>query len=174
MAVAKIIEGQSNDVRRSAAQPPERADQPLDPRMLPLRDESRHAEIPRTAQGWVDTSPAESVRLAAVDDVAELHRFNAWANRRLLAGVRQLSPEQLDEHQDGMYHTILGVLRQLAQVEFAYLSLMRGESLDRGDFTSALGPGPAGGCTGEDRPRAGRGGAQRHSGRDIPHPVVPA
>ena len=107
--------------------------------MLPLRDESRHTEIPRTAQGWVDTSPAESVRLAAVDDVAELHRFNAWANRRLLAGVRQLSPEQLDEQQDGMYRTILGVLRHLAQVEFAYLSLMRGESLDRGEFTAPWG-----------------------------------
>jgi uncharacterized damage-inducible protein DinB len=107
--------------------------------MLPLRDESRHTQIPRSAQGQVDTSPTESVRLAAMDDLAELHRFNAWANRGLLAGVRQLSPEQLDEQQDGMYRTILGVLRHLAQVEFAYLSLMRSQSLDRGEFTAPWG-----------------------------------
>lgn len=46
-----------------------------------------------------------------------MHRFNAWANCNILAGVRQLTPEQLDEQQDGMYRPILGVLRHLAQVE---------------------------------------------------------
>lgn len=46
-----------------------------------------------------------------------MHRFNAWANCNILAGVRQLTPEQLDEQQDGMYRPILGVLRHLAQVD---------------------------------------------------------
>ena len=31
-----------------------------------------------------------------MEELAEMHRFNAWANREILAGVRQLTPEQLD------------------------------------------------------------------------------
>ena len=69
-----------------------------------------------------------------MEDLAELHRFNAWANRSLLSGVRQLTPEQLDDQQDGMYGSILGVLRHMTQTEFAYLALMRRETLDRSDF----------------------------------------
>lgn len=57
-----------------------------------------------------------------------MHRFNAWANRKILAGVRRLTPEELDQQQDGMYRSILGVLRHLAQVELGYLLLIRGES----------------------------------------------
>jgi uncharacterized damage-inducible protein DinB len=63
-----------------------------------------------------------------MEELAEMHRFNAWANREILAGVRQLTPEQLDQQQEGMYRPILGVLRHLAQVELGYLLLIRGES----------------------------------------------
>ena len=60
-----------------------------------------------------------------MDELAELHRFNAWANRSLIAAARRLSAEQLEEQQAGMYGTVLGVLRHLAQVEHADLTMMR-------------------------------------------------
>ncbi len=66
-----------------------------------------------------------------MEELAELHRFNAWANRSLLAGVRRLSAEQLEERQDGMYGSVLGVLRHLAQVEFVYLRMVRGQGPER-------------------------------------------
>jgi uncharacterized damage-inducible protein DinB len=65
-----------------------------------------------------------------VTELGELHRFNAWANRSLLAGVRQLRPEQLEERQEGMYGTIAGVLSHLAAVEAAYLAMMRSEPFE--------------------------------------------
>jgi uncharacterized damage-inducible protein DinB len=65
-----------------------------------------------------------------VSELAELHRFNAWANRSLLAGVRRLQPEQLEERQEEMYGTIAGVLSHLAQVEAAYLAMMREEPFE--------------------------------------------
>jgi uncharacterized damage-inducible protein DinB len=61
-----------------------------------------------------------------MEELAELHRFNAWANRSLLVGIRQLSAEQLEEQQDGMYSAILGVLWHLANVESVYLRMIRG------------------------------------------------
>jgi uncharacterized damage-inducible protein DinB len=65
-----------------------------------------------------------------VSELRELHRFNAWANRSLLAGVRQLRSEQLEERQEGMYGTIVGVLSHLAMVEVGYLAMMRKEPFD--------------------------------------------
>lgn len=65
-----------------------------------------------------------------MDELAELHRFNAWANRNLLAGVRQLSAEQLSDEHDGMYRSIRGVLWHVAQVQYVYLRLIRGEPGD--------------------------------------------
>jgi uncharacterized damage-inducible protein DinB len=65
-----------------------------------------------------------------VEELAELHRFNAWANRSLLAGVRQLRAEQLTEQRDGMYDTVLGLLGHLAKVEFVYLRMIRSEAVD--------------------------------------------
>jgi uncharacterized damage-inducible protein DinB len=62
-----------------------------------------------------------------MEELAELHRFNAWANRSLLAGVRQLSAEQLDEQREGMYETVRGVLVHLTQVEHSYLRMIRDE-----------------------------------------------
>jgi uncharacterized damage-inducible protein DinB len=73
-----------------------------------------------------------------MSDLAELHRFNAWANRRLLAGVRQLPPDQLEEVRDGMYRSILGVLAHLAQVEAAYLTLMTGRPSGRPALPGSL------------------------------------
>jgi uncharacterized damage-inducible protein DinB len=66
-----------------------------------------------------------------MEELAELHRFNVWANRSLLAGVRQLTGEQLDEQQEGMYDSIRGVLWHLAQVQLVYLRLIRHESGER-------------------------------------------
>jgi uncharacterized damage-inducible protein DinB len=71
-----------------------------------------------------------------MEELTELHRFNAWANRSLLAGVRRLSAEQLDERQDGMYDSVRGVLGHLAQVEFVYLRMIRG--LDPEGLTPGL------------------------------------
>lgn len=65
------------------------------------------------------------------DELAELHRFNAWANRSLLAGVRRLDPAQLDAQRDGMYDTIRGVLVHAAQVELSYLRMVRSEPRER-------------------------------------------
>src|SRR6266545_1477756 len=64
-------------------------------------------------------------------ELAELHRFNAWANRNLLAGVRQLRADQLEERQDGMYNSVLGVLAHLTQVEFVYLRMVSGQPPER-------------------------------------------
>jgi uncharacterized damage-inducible protein DinB len=66
-----------------------------------------------------------------MDELAELHRFNAWANRSLVAGVRQLRAEQLEERQPGMYDSIRRVLAHLAQVEFVYLRMIRGLAPER-------------------------------------------
>ena len=63
-------------------------------------------------------------------ELVELHRFNAWANRTLLAGVRQLEPGQLRERREGMYNTVLGVMTHLAGVELGYLGLMRSEPVE--------------------------------------------
>jgi uncharacterized damage-inducible protein DinB len=60
-------------------------------------------------------------------ELAELHRFSAWANRGLLAGVRRLAPSQLDERRGAMYNSVRGVLVHLAQVEFSYLRMIRDE-----------------------------------------------
>jgi uncharacterized damage-inducible protein DinB len=65
-----------------------------------------------------------------VSELGELHRFNAWANRSLLAGVKQLQPEQLEERQEGMYGTVAGVLSHLAMVEAGYLAMMRSEPFE--------------------------------------------
>jgi uncharacterized damage-inducible protein DinB len=66
-----------------------------------------------------------------MEELAELHRFNAWANRSLLAGVRRLSAEQLEQRDDGMYESIRGVLGHLAQVEYVYLRMIRGLAPER-------------------------------------------
>jgi uncharacterized damage-inducible protein DinB len=66
-----------------------------------------------------------------MEELAELHRFNAWANRSLLAGVRRLSAGQLEERQEGMYGSVRGVLWHLAQVEFVYLRMIRGQAPER-------------------------------------------
>jgi uncharacterized damage-inducible protein DinB len=72
-----------------------------------------------------------------MEELAELHRFNAWANRGLLAQVRRLSADQVTERQDGMYGTVLGVMGHLAWVEFVYLRMIRSEPYERpeGDLT---------------------------------------
>jgi uncharacterized damage-inducible protein DinB len=77
-----------------------------------------------------------------MEELAELHRFNAWANRSLLAGVRQLSAEQLEERRDGMYDSVRGVLGHLVQVELVYLRMVRGldpEGMDPGLTLDELG-----------------------------------
>ena len=63
-------------------------------------------------------------------ELAELHRFNLWANANLLSAVRSLSPEQFTQRQEGMYDSILGVVTHLAAVEAAYLALMRSEPFE--------------------------------------------
>jgi uncharacterized damage-inducible protein DinB len=73
-----------------------------------------------------------------VSELAELHRFNAWANRSLMAGVRQLRPEQLEERLDGMYNSVAGVLTHLAVVEAGYLGLIRSRTFQRPEGTLPL------------------------------------
>src|SRR5262249_7383839 len=55
-----------------------------------------------------------------MEELAELHRFNAWANRNLLDGIRKLTAEQLEERQDGMYNSVIDVLRHMVQVVYVY------------------------------------------------------
>jgi uncharacterized damage-inducible protein DinB len=64
-------------------------------------------------------------------ELAELHRFNAWANRGLLAALRQLSQDQLEDRLEGMYGSILGVMNHLAEVEAVYVAMMRREAAER-------------------------------------------
>jgi uncharacterized damage-inducible protein DinB len=66
-----------------------------------------------------------------MDELAELHRFNAWANRGLLDAVSRLHPDQLTERRDGMYDTVLGVLHHLSQVELVYVRLIASEPYSR-------------------------------------------
>ncbi len=66
-------------------------------------------------------------------ELAELQRFNLWANANLLSAVRGLSAEQLTQRHEGMYDSILGVITHLAAVEAAYLALMRSESFEPGE-----------------------------------------
>jgi uncharacterized damage-inducible protein DinB len=66
-----------------------------------------------------------------MEELAELHRFNAWANRGLLAGVRQLSAAQVEERREGMYSSVGGVLWHLANVELVYLRMIRGLAPER-------------------------------------------
>ncbi len=66
-----------------------------------------------------------------MEELAELHHFNAWANRNLLSAVDTMTPQQLDEQLDGMYNSVLGVLRHLAWVEFVYVALIRGVEVER-------------------------------------------
>jgi uncharacterized damage-inducible protein DinB len=68
-----------------------------------------------------------------MQELAELHRFNLWANANLVAAVRKLPPQQLSERREGMYDSILGVLSHLAAVEAGYLALMRSESFEPAD-----------------------------------------
>lgn len=68
-----------------------------------------------------------------MEELAELHRFNAWANRSLLDGIRQLTPEQLEQQREGMYDSVRGVLWHLAQVEYVYLRMIRGLQPERLD-----------------------------------------
>jgi uncharacterized damage-inducible protein DinB len=66
-----------------------------------------------------------------LEELAELHRFNAWANRNLLGAIDTMTPQQLDERLDGMYNSVLGVLRHLAWVEFIYVAMIRGDVVER-------------------------------------------
>ena len=66
-----------------------------------------------------------------MEELAELHRFNAWANRNLLDGITKLTAEQLEVKQDGMYSSVMDVLRHMVQVEYVYLRMVRGIAPER-------------------------------------------
>ena len=42
-----------------------------------------------------------------------------------------MTPQQLDERLDGMYNSVLAVLRHLAWVEFIYVAMIRGDVVER-------------------------------------------
>lgn len=90
-------------------------------------------DLERHLRRRITNSP---VNLPRVEELAELHRFNAWANRRLLSSIRRLEPQQLVERREGMYTTVLGVLAHLAGVEFGYLGAMRAEPFE--PFSTSL------------------------------------
>src|SRR5215471_12769262 len=66
-----------------------------------------------------------------MEELADLHRFNAWANASLVAGLRQVPEAMLTEQREGMYGTLLGVLNHVAQVQSGYLRLLRSEVPER-------------------------------------------
>jgi uncharacterized damage-inducible protein DinB len=66
-----------------------------------------------------------------MEELAELYRFNAWANRSLLAGLRLLTDEQRTRAHDGQYDSMHNVLRHIAGVEHVYLLMIRGQRPER-------------------------------------------
>jgi uncharacterized damage-inducible protein DinB len=69
-------------------------------------------------------------------ELAHLHAYNCWADQSLLAALRSMHAQELEEQRSGMYNTILGVLAHVAQVEAVYGALILGEDRPRVTPTS--------------------------------------
>ena len=59
--------------------------------------------------------------------LAELFRYNVWANRRIVDACAALSADQLRTPRADVYGSILDTLSHLISVEYNYLRLIRGE-----------------------------------------------
>jgi uncharacterized damage-inducible protein DinB len=63
-----------------------------------------------------------------VDDVMELYRFNAWANRRILDAVRALPAEAVAHNFDGSFRSVRDALAHIVSVEWIWLERWHGGS----------------------------------------------
>lgn len=59
--------------------------------------------------------------------LAELIRYNNWANQQVLAACEQLSEEQLESTLPGSYGTIRETLEHLIRSEAFYVSILTGQ-----------------------------------------------
>jgi uncharacterized damage-inducible protein DinB len=59
--------------------------------------------------------------------LAELFRYNVWANHRIVDACAALSDDQLRTPRADVYGSILDTLSHLISVEYKYLRMIRGE-----------------------------------------------
>ena len=71
-------------------------------------------------------------------DLARLYDYSCWANRKLLAVVAQLTPDELTRHVVGSYGSVRNTLVHVLSAEWGWLDrcggLARGERLRPEDF----------------------------------------
>jgi uncharacterized damage-inducible protein DinB len=66
--------------------------------------------------------------------LAEMYRYNTWANERVFAACAGLDASALREEAPGTAGTIAETLKHLVSVEDAYLAMLKGQQLGgRGD-----------------------------------------
>jgi len=68
------------------------------------------------------------IDLALPDYMAELYRYNDWANQRILAVAAELSKEQLFHDHGNSWGSIFGVLFHILNAEWIWLRRWQGES----------------------------------------------
>ena len=61
------------------------------------------------------------------DGLIDMFRYNAWANREILAACRGLTEEQLDTSVVGTYGSIIATLRHFSASESGYQARLMGE-----------------------------------------------
>jgi len=71
--------------------------------------------VPSPPAGWFHSS---------VQDLLDLYRHNAWANRKVFDVALGQSPEQLRADAAGTRGSVSDTLTHLARVEYAYLVMM--------------------------------------------------
>jgi uncharacterized damage-inducible protein DinB len=62
-----------------------------------------------------------------IETILELFAYTEWANRRLLASAAALSPEALRTPVDLSFKTVWGTLLHMADCEWGWLRICRGE-----------------------------------------------
>lgn len=63
-----------------------------------------------------------------VDEIRDLYRYNAWANRRILTAVEGLTPGEVDRDLGSSFPSILTTLAHMASAEWIWLRRWKGTS----------------------------------------------
>ncbi len=66
-----------------------------------------------------------------METLSELYRYNAWANCRIVVSCAALPVEGLAVEMPAMYGSVLETLGHLIGVEYNYLRLIEGQSMER-------------------------------------------
>lgn len=69
-----------------------------------------------------------------METLAELYRYNAWANRQILDACAALDDAKLRTEMPAMYGSVVETVSHLVGVEFNYLRLIEGEPTERRRF----------------------------------------